>query len=77
MKTTPERQFYFVLHQFGVTIILEWIGILNTYFRKEALRKCKFDDNKLTTYIHCTLLTISFTFTVAMETLNDWFPFIE
>ena len=39
IQTTGEGQLYFLLHQYILVILAEWSCVLNSYIRKEALRK--------------------------------------
>lgn len=46
IQNTTEGQFYFLLHQYIFVILVEWSCVLNTYLRKEDLRKLAWDTIK-------------------------------
>ena len=46
IQNTTEGQFYFVFHQYIVVMMIQWSCVLNTYLRKEALRKFVWDTIK-------------------------------
>lgn len=68
LQTSGMGQFCFLLHQYILGMVAVWTLVINTFLRKEELRKCEYISIFSNLWSSGCLIIF---FTVTFETLRD------